>query len=117
MESQPETGTSERKESNKGIKKALTPWIIYSKENRENIRSENPNFTFKQIAQKLSEKYKSLSADELDLLRLKALDNKTRYLEDVAHNEEECTEINKSPDNSDILIPLVRIIITTSSRH
>jgi len=47
-----------------GSKKKLTGFMLFSKENREKVKAENPDITFGQIGKKLGEMWRALSDEE-----------------------------------------------------
>jgi len=62
-----------------GIKKPKTAYIFYSTEMRSQMKKENPNATFGEIAKILGANWKSMSdADKAKYVKL-AADDKKRY--------------------------------------
>jgi len=67
-----------KKDPNKP-KRAHSAYIIYSNENRERIKKENPTASFGDVARLVSASYKKLSKDELVDLEKKVNKQKERY--------------------------------------
>ncbi|CAO3642016.1 unnamed protein product [Cunninghamella blakesleeana] len=60
-------------------KRGLSAYMIFSKENRERIKSENPDATFGQIGKLLGEAWKNLDDEGKQKYNKLAEDDKKRY--------------------------------------
>lgn len=75
----PPKKTQRRKKDPNAPKRALSSYMFFANENRDIVRSENPNVTFGQIGKLLGEKWKSLSDEEKKPYDEKAAADKKRY--------------------------------------
>ena len=115
-ETEGETAVIPSKSRNE-IKHPMTSWTIFGLENRESIAKEHPHLGMTDIGKLLSEKYRSLSAEEKERLDQKAKADKLRYLSELEHvrNDPPGTEKNSGSNNgggksaTDFIIPVGRV--------
>eukprot|EP01041_Mallomonas_annulata_P000850 gene850-1655_t len=92
------------------IKKPSSAWIHYSTMKREILRKENPQLSFKEIAQALSESYKLLNDEEKAKFEAMAAEDKARYTREmIAQGPSRPIMMAKSTNSTELHIPLARI--------
>ena len=69
--------------SRSAVRHALTGWMIFSQQTREQVMRENPGMVFTEVAKILGEKYRGLSAEEKERLDGLAKADKVRYLREM----------------------------------
>ncbi|ANB14612.1 Nhp6bp [Sugiyamaella lignohabitans] len=65
-------------------KRALSAYMYFANENRDNIKNENPDISFGQIGKVLGEQWKALTDAEKVPYEAKATQDKKRYEEEKA---------------------------------
>ncbi len=60
-------------------KRNMSAFFIYSNEVRSQVKEQNPDAGFGDIAKLISKQYKALAADELEIYKKKAAEDKERY--------------------------------------
>ena len=68
-----------KKEKDTTPNKNLSPFIIFNKENREKIKTANPNVTFGELGKLIGNAWKALNDTEKSVYEKKAEDDKQRY--------------------------------------
>lgn len=68
-----------RKKDKNAPKRALTAYMIFSKETRPVVVSENPSLTFTEVGRLLGEKWRALSSDQKKPFEQKSEADKDRY--------------------------------------
>ncbi|QUC17826.1 uncharacterized protein UV8b_02067 [Ustilaginoidea virens] len=68
----------------RGPKRGLSAYMFFANEQRENVRSENPNITFGQVGKVLGERWKALSHTQRAPYEAKAAADKKRYEDEKA---------------------------------
>ena len=68
-----------RKKDPNAPKRALSAYMFFANENRDIVRSENPDVTFGQIGRLLGERWKALTAEDKQPYEAKAEADKNRY--------------------------------------
>lgn len=63
--------------------KPLSSYNLYMKENRERVRSENPEWSFTEITRKIAQDWKTLTPDEKQQYSDAAEEDKDRYAREV----------------------------------
>ncbi|KAK5773840.1 high-mobility group nucleosome-binding protein PWA37_003813 [Arxiozyma heterogenica] len=71
--------SSRRKKDPNAPKRALSAYMFFANENRDIIKSENPDVSFGQVGKLLGEKWKALSPEEREPYEAKAKADKRRY--------------------------------------
>ncbi|CCF59196.1 hypothetical protein KAFR_0G01620 [Kazachstania africana CBS 2517] len=71
--------TQRRKKDPNAPKRALSAYMFFANENRDIVRSENPDVTFGQIGRILGERWKALNAEDKEPYEAKAAADKKRY--------------------------------------
>lgn len=71
--------TTRRKKDPNAPKRALSAYMFFANENRDIIKSENPNVTFGQVGKLLGERWKSLTDEEREPYDAKSAADKKRY--------------------------------------
>lgn len=75
----PRRKTTRRKKDPNAPKRALSAYMFFANENRDIVRSENPDVTFGQIGRLLGERWKALTAEDKQPYEAKAEADKKRY--------------------------------------
>lgn len=75
----PRRRTTRRKKDPNAPKRALSAYMFFANENRDIIKSENPDVSFAQVGRLLGEKWKSLTAEDKQPYEAKAEADKKRY--------------------------------------
>lgn len=91
--------TSKKKDVN-APKRKLTAFMIFSNENRAQIKKENPEATSNQLTSLLSKAYKALSSEERAELDRKAADDKQRYETEMVEHLQEQQGEEESPGST-----------------
>ncbi|CCK72326.1 high-mobility group nucleosome-binding protein KNAG_0J02470 [Huiozyma naganishii CBS 8797] len=68
-----------RKKDPNAPKRALSAYMFFANENRDIVRSENPDVTFGQIGRLLGERWKALDGEGREPYEAKAAADKKRY--------------------------------------
>mmetsp|Transcript_29053 Transcript_29053/g.41614 ORF Transcript_29053/g.41614 Transcript_29053/m.41614 type:complete len:197 (+) Transcript_29053:235-825(+) len=76
-------------------KRNMSAYFLYSNANRAQIKADNPEASFGDLAKLISEKFKALSDDERKVWENKAVKDKARYEEEMKHY------VSISDDDSD----------------
>lgn len=76
---EPRKRTTRRKKDPNAPKRALSAYMFFANENRDIIKSENPNVTFGQVGKLLGERWKSLTDEEREPYDAKSAADKKRY--------------------------------------
>ncbi|AJW01064.1 high-mobility group nucleosome-binding protein [Saccharomyces cerevisiae S288C] len=76
---EPKKRTTRKKKDPNAPKRALSAYMFFANENRDIVRSENPDITFGQVGKKLGEKWKALTPEEKQPYEAKAQADKKRY--------------------------------------
>lgn len=76
---EPRKRTVRRKKDPNAPKRALSAYMFFANENRDIIKSENPDVTFGQVGKLLGERWKALSAEDREPYDAKAKADKRRY--------------------------------------
>ncbi|CAI4969425.1 BTE_HP_G0085470.mRNA.1.CDS.1 [Saccharomyces cerevisiae] len=76
---EPKKRTTRRKKDPNAPKRGLSAYMFFANENRDIVRSENPDVTFGQVGRILGEKWKALTAEEKQPYESKAQADKKRY--------------------------------------
>lgn len=76
---EPRKRTVRRKKDPNAPKRALSAYMFFANENRDIIKSENPDITFGQVGKMLGEKWKALSGEDREPYEAKAKADKRRY--------------------------------------
>lgn len=76
---EPKKRTTRRKKDPNAPKRALSAYMFFANENRDIVRSENPDVTFGQVGRILGERWKALTPDEKTPYEAKAEADKKRY--------------------------------------
>lgn len=63
-------------------KKAMTPFMVFSKETRKFLVAENPNMTFSDIGKELGARWRSLSEKDREIYVEKSKDDYQRFLKE-----------------------------------
>ncbi|GMM57459.1 high-mobility group nucleosome-binding protein [Maudiozyma humilis] len=71
--------TTRKKKDPNAPKRALSAYMFFANENRDIVRSENPDVTFGQIGRLLGERWKALTAEDKEPYEAKAAADKKRY--------------------------------------
>ena len=71
--------SSRRKKDPNAPKRALSAYMFFANENRDIIKSENPDVSFGQVGKLLGEKWKALSPEEREPYEAKAKADKRIY--------------------------------------
>ena len=71
--------STRRKKDPNAPKRALSAYMFFANENRDIVRSENPDVSFGQIGRLLGERWKPLSAADKEPYEAKAAADKKRY--------------------------------------
>ncbi|KAG0668140.1 Non-histone chromosomal protein 6 [Maudiozyma exigua] len=71
--------TKRKKKDPNAPKRALSAYMFFANENRDIVRSENPDVTFGQIGRLLGERWKALDAQGKEPYEAKAAADKKRY--------------------------------------
>ena len=66
------------------VKRPSSAWMIYMNQNRQRLKSEQPDLSIGEVAKALSAEYKNLSQDLLDVYLDLARKDKERYVEAMA---------------------------------
>ena len=66
---EPKKRTTRKKKDPNAPKRALSAYMFFANENRDIVRSENPDITFGQVGKKLGEKWKALTPEGKAALR------------------------------------------------
>ena len=77
------SGKSSRKKDPSAPKKSKTSYIIFCGDYRNQIKSENPNFTTTEITSKIASLWKAISPSEKLKYEARAKEDKERYEEDM----------------------------------
>ncbi|GMH02400.1 hypothetical protein Nepgr_004239 [Nepenthes gracilis] len=77
-------------------KRATTSFFYFSQAERENVKKENPGIAFLDVAKVLSNKWKSMSAEEKEPFEQKARTDKKRYKDEMGSYK------NPKPTNMEI---------------
>ena len=75
---EPKKRTTRKKKDPNAPKRALSAYMFFANENRDIVRSENPDITFGQVGKKLGEKWKALTPEEKQPYEAKAQADKKR---------------------------------------
>lgn len=76
---EPKKRTTRRKKDPNAPKRALSSYMFFANENRDIVRSENPDVTFGQIGRLLGERWKALTPEDKQPYEAKAAADKKRY--------------------------------------
>ncbi|CAL9735259.1 non-histone chromosomal protein 6A [Monosporozyma servazzii] len=76
---EPRKRTVRRKKDPNAPKRALSAYMFFANENRDIIKSENPDVTFGQVGKLLGERWKALSVEDREPYDAKAKADKRRY--------------------------------------
>ncbi|CAI4262696.1 CQS_1a_G0002870.mRNA.1.CDS.1 [Saccharomyces cerevisiae] len=76
---EPKKRTTRRKKDPNAPKRGLSAYMFFANENRDIVRSENPDVTFGQVGRILGERWKALTAEEKQPYESKAQADKKRY--------------------------------------
>lgn len=76
---EPKKRTQRKKKDPNAPKRALSAYMFFANENRDIVRSENPDVTFGQIGRLLGERWKALTAEDKEPYDAKAAADKKRY--------------------------------------
>jgi len=76
-------GEKKRKDPN-APKGALTAYIIFSNAKRDQVKKENPDIKFGEVAKKISEMWKNISASDKAKFDKAAQEDKKRYEREMA---------------------------------
>ncbi|CAI7336858.1 CGH_1_collapsed_G0015590.mRNA.1.CDS.1 [Saccharomyces cerevisiae] len=76
---EPKKRATRKKKDPNAPKRALSAYMFFANENRDIVRSENPDITFGQVGKKLGEKWKALTPEEKQPYEAKAQADKKRY--------------------------------------
>ncbi|CAI4055414.1 hypothetical protein SKDZ_02G1970 [Saccharomyces kudriavzevii ZP591] len=76
---EPKKRTTRRKKDPNAPKRGLSAYMFFANENRDIVRSENPDVTFGQVGRILGEKWKALTAEDKQPYESKAQADKKRY--------------------------------------
>ncbi|KAG0653758.1 High mobility group [Monosporozyma unispora] len=76
---EPRKRTVRRKKDPNAPKRALSAYMFFANENRDIIKSENPDVTFGQVGKLLGERWKALSPEDREPYDAKAKADKRRY--------------------------------------
>lgn len=68
----------------RGPKRGLSAYMFFANEQRENVRAENPHFTFGQVGKCLGERWKALNDKQRVPYDAKAAADKKRYEDEKA---------------------------------
>ncbi len=68
-----------KKEKDTTPNKSLSPFIIFNKENREKIKTANPDVSFGELGKLIGNAWKALNDTEKSVYEQKAKDDKQRY--------------------------------------
>ncbi|CAB4256639.1 similar to Saccharomyces cerevisiae YBR089C-A NHP6B High- mobility group (HMG) protein that binds to and remodels nucleosomes [Maudiozyma barnettii] len=71
--------TTRKKKDPNAPKRALSAYMFFANENRDIVRSENPDVTFGQIGRLLGERWKALTPEGKIPYEAKAAADKKRY--------------------------------------
>lgn len=71
--------TTRKKKDPNAPKRALSSYMFFANENRDIVRSENPDVTFGQIGRLLGERWKALTPEDKEPYDAKAAADKKRY--------------------------------------
>lgn len=82
-------------------KRAMTSFMLFSQENRERIKKENPGISFGEIGKKLGEEFKKLSPEERAKYDQKNEKDKERYKKEMAEYTAKKEAASDSDDDSD----------------
>lgn len=96
-------------ESSKKIKKPMSAWILFSVEYREKLHREQPHLNFKDLAQRLSERYKDLSAEERSYYDDLAKKDKLRYQQEMLSSVSRTPTTNIVSESMALILPLARV--------
>lgn len=66
-------------------KRAMSAFFLYSQAHRQQVKEENPDSTFGDIARTLAAQYKQLPEKEMRKWEKKAEQDKIRYQEEMNH--------------------------------
>lgn len=67
-------------------KKGLSAYMIFAKESRSSIKTDNPDATFGELGKLIGNSWKKLSEDEKKPFNIKAENDKKRYENEVKQN-------------------------------
>uniref|UniRef100_A0A0D6R3Y0 HMG box domain-containing protein n=1 Tax=Araucaria cunninghamii TaxID=56994 RepID=A0A0D6R3Y0_ARACU len=72
-------GEKKKQKDPNAPKRGLSAYMFYANENRERVRTENPNITFGQVGKVLGEEWKGLTDEKKSKYQKMAADDKARY--------------------------------------
>lgn len=79
------SNTPKAKKDPNAPKRGLTAYNFFVKENRDQVKQDNPDASFGDISKILGEKYKKLSDVQREKLDSKASKDKDRYIQEMKH--------------------------------
>lgn len=95
---EPKARKPRKKKDKDAPKKGLSAFMYFSSDKREQIKADNPGIAFTEVAKKLGELWKTLSAEDKKPYEAKAEEDKGRYaLEMEAYKKKKAAEGGEGP--------------------
>ncbi|CCK71495.1 high-mobility group nucleosome-binding protein KNAG_0H00800 [Huiozyma naganishii CBS 8797] len=76
---EPKKRVTRKKKDPNAPKRSMSAYMFFANENRDIVKSENPNATFGQLGKLLGEKWKNMSTEDKEPYDAKAAADKKRY--------------------------------------